>query len=53
MQGKKAAKQDIMHLIASGIVQGRYGILLIFLAAAVCVLALVFPVIRLYREGRK
>ena len=25
----------------------------IFLAAAVCVLALVFPVIRLYREGRK
>ena len=35
MQGKKAAKQDTMHLIASGIVQGRYGILLIFLAAAV------------------
>ena len=41
MQGKKAAKQDTMHLIASGIVQGRYGILLIFLAAAVyCALSL-------------
>ena len=35
MQGTKAAKQDIMHSVSSGIVQGRYGILLVFLAAAI------------------
>lgn len=35
MGGTRAEKPDIMHSVASGIVRGRYGILLIFLAAAV------------------